>query len=1726
MAEDKGVESRFEIDWESATDEEYIDLYGSLAKALGRQPMIKDLMDIPHGPSFATLTRVWGSPDAFLEWGAEQQTNRVAETTQQHEIPQDSMDYQTTKHYEQPLEGLESALSEQTGNSGYPDLEPNYGLLNFDAVRSFAFELRYKREQEGSGRITRKVWKEAGGPPIATVRSVFCNPDHATCWEAMEADYQVNREAWLAEVRRGTSVIPARSGTTEPMALIADTMSPEEIARVKAKIDEQGYGALVTPEGTYRPEPSPGVSEAEAEHVERTMRGMGENITGPQNTVSPRKTRPVTELGMGLRTPSEEMRASQEARTTQPGLGEMATSSQQIQDAYDSQAVADNAEGIKDEDAYVDSPKDTIPGMGEMLTAQPEKEDVQNPPKAQEIGLSELAKHFRSLEEETSPNRLKTLKLADEMNELPVYGVESAVLTPEEATGETPKTTTIDRMADMLSVAGAKSVREEANRQQSPSTEFFSVAKHVAGDEAKHDEGLPPLPGEKTRIGGGHNTEVSGLISADYVAPPSNETRHDQSVTWRFDTTDKDSMETNPEISPAKPSTEVQPVMIGKIDKYTPSELKAIREQTAASEKAAQQEGKPKKLKVEGIDAIVSSPVPRKESPAQSDDQKTNIRIIAAKDKPGYQPFESDGATPTPTPTPAGEVAGRRLEEINNELARQETDSKEHNPAAAKQARSKKIVVGAGIGATALALAGVLGVALAPNQVAQDKLYSGKTAETKKNSSPDGGILADALQKAVAALNTQQDPPALPSNQPPTTPPKQPVHENTIPASHPTYDGKDAQTPATKPVPSAGGGKDWEERCRNAAFAKAVGLVKEDHPESVVPQYNLPDGKISRQGVANTAYWHGTRVDDRVDDWTGGAGDGKQHDAANAYVRRLTGKPLSYFTRNRAVEFTSKDIDPQKVDPGMVSECAGKPEEKHGSLRNQNDAGKTSTNIALAQLNLYQSWLNGEIQTNELEKLAVQNGLEFSWLDADSAMAERAEYLANLSDEDFISCLSATEMRCFDKFHYMHVDGTELTDEQIMQSGINYSMPQMTRAQAEKRYGLLLARMAAEKKYTDSLEDLTEFALIEDSNDESGDGSEEGKELPLPLAVGLIAPGLKRRREDEEENTTVVVRDTLLSGPQYATHEPTLQEGVVVYDFLEILKAREAITDSNRALPEPQAPAYTEADIEAAVDSIISEAPAAEAAAMSSADVVQESEAVMLDAVVETGYTAPALQEAVDDDGWNLSSVDLSNYKPAEYGPSCSDAQAHTVAGLISQGLKLAEANRIAGTYIPETEIAELSEYVREDREADEFVENAELDRMIQGLVTEGRTNACAKSAPQDSIIPVQANMWSVYAENTKLLMHDMALIGKNADYINWIAAQHGMNLKVTEADVNSAVKEVNLAKLASGETANYSAKEAEEAAADLETIIPWEISYARTLESFERERRDYSSSGFVSINAKQDSGEDSPLTEEEHKQLLSEIDNLASETSGWEAKYQGIVEYFAAEAARDSMQKGVYAHLPGTAPEPLMRLASQERSLEDAFQTEALPETSDDASANANYGEWGRKWTATIAAEEKERADSLYTQEQTTFGKNLRELAFENKGYSDLLSEFESEMNPQEYAAPSQRMYTPDNAAVFVHDMLKNGKSIEEINATSRLLGIGVEVTKDNMQHLWQEGGLNSIVAGTSTLNHSERDEIQADLYRIINGPFTKEELETLFDEPAEPMNGKRAVAEKYTVC
>lgn len=119
--------------------------------------------------------------------------------------------------------------------------------------------------------------------------------------------------------------------------------------------------------------------------------------------------------------------------------------------------------------------------------------------------------------------------------------------------------------------------------------------------------------------------------------------------------------------------------------------------------------------------------------------------------------------------------------------------------------------------------------------------------------------------------------------------------------------------------------RSWEDTCKGAALEDIVELVKEDHPLSKNPDYNLSsDGKtkISNQGVINAAYWYGTRQFGKgvMHWWRGGYGTEKQKEMASKWLEQY-GIDIDDLIANRSAEFDGSLVKAEMVHESVVEEC-------------------------------------------------------------------------------------------------------------------------------------------------------------------------------------------------------------------------------------------------------------------------------------------------------------------------------------------------------------------------------------------------------------------------------------------------------------------------------------------------------------------------------------------------------------------------------------------------------------------------------------------------------------------------------------------------------------------------------------------------------------------------------------------------------------------------------------
>jgi hypothetical protein len=181
--------------------------------------------------------------------------------------------------------------------------------------------------------------------------------------------------------------------------------------------------------------------------------------------------------------------------------------------------------------------------------------------------------------------------------------------------------------------------------------------------------------------------------------------------------------------------------------------------------------------------------------------------------------------------------------------------------------------------------------------------------------------------------------------------------------------------------------QNWEDRCRWAAYDHIKAAVNSGNPRSNNPDYNLsPDGKdpASHQGVINTAYREGSNVQH--------ARDGNWSDA-NSWTKDMTGHNLWDFTGARSGdnvrgdEFTPDDIDPAKVNPAVVPECA----------RDYNP--EQPERVSAAQTPAEDGQTAQSVPTQHLAKVILSPDLQ-SEVDAYNAAHSTAGNNGNITPED------------------------------------------------------------------------------------------------------------------------------------------------------------------------------------------------------------------------------------------------------------------------------------------------------------------------------------------------------------------------------------------------------------------------------------------------------------------------------------------------------------------------------------------------------------------------------------------------------------------------------------------------------------------------------------------------------------------------------------------------------
>ncbi len=113
-----------------------------------------------------------------------------------------------------------------------------------------------------------------------------------------------------------------------------------------------------------------------------------------------------------------------------------------------------------------------------------------------------------------------------------------------------------------------------------------------------------------------------------------------------------------------------------------------------------------------------------------------------------------------------------------------------------------------------------------------------------------------------------------------------------------------------------------EQACRDTAHERFVKIIKDSKPRSKVRKYNLlPDssGTPSDQWAINAGTYEANK--NAKHPWKGGKATKAQRERAKKYILDHTGNPVMFLTLNRASEFTIRDINPRRVDAGIVPEC-------------------------------------------------------------------------------------------------------------------------------------------------------------------------------------------------------------------------------------------------------------------------------------------------------------------------------------------------------------------------------------------------------------------------------------------------------------------------------------------------------------------------------------------------------------------------------------------------------------------------------------------------------------------------------------------------------------------------------------------------------------------------------------------------------------------------------------
>jgi hypothetical protein len=265
-----------------------------------------------------------------------------------------------------------------------------------------------------------------------------------------------------------------------------------------------------------------------------------------------------------------------------------------------------------------------------------------------------------------------------------------------------------------------------------------------------------------------------------------------------------------------------------------------------------------------------------------------------------------------------------KMEDFARSVERQRQKAEEYVQTTQRSGAGKKIAVGV-----------VAGLAILGGAIGLYYLLSKPSEESKQDTQRDAQVaMVEEAHDAAYDSHTQElddiveqpslgpdskdaHTPALPT--PPVGPSPEPNPDENPDQTQTSPQPNQPEQPSIHPVPLP---QNWEDRCRWAAYDHIKAAINSGNPRSNNPDYNLSaDGKdpASHQGVINTAYREGSNVQH--------AYDGNWSDA-NSWTKDMTGHNLWDFTGARSGdnvrgdEFTPDDIDPAKVNPAVVPECA------------------------------------------------------------------------------------------------------------------------------------------------------------------------------------------------------------------------------------------------------------------------------------------------------------------------------------------------------------------------------------------------------------------------------------------------------------------------------------------------------------------------------------------------------------------------------------------------------------------------------------------------------------------------------------------------------------------------------------------------------------------------------------------------------------------------------------